>query len=460
MFMENINKYSHFFKNAKHIHFTGIGGVSMSALAMIAKSQGKKVSGSDMNESASVLALRDAGIDVAIGHAEENAKGCDMLVYTAAVKDNNPELVYVKTQDIPHCERAALLGLLMKEYPRSVAVAGTHGKTTTTSMLSSVFLSADTDPTVLVGANLSLIGGNYRVGASEYSVYEACEYCNSFWNFYPDTAIILNIDADHLDFFKDLADIQNSFKQFTHNIHSSGTLIINGDDINCRPVIDAAPVNVITFGLSEENDVFAKDIIFDHALASFTACKDGKELGRVQMNVGGKHNVLNALSVIATGLYYGLSFNAIATGIAAFSGADRRFQIKGKVNGAVIVDDYAHHPTEITATISSAKSAGYKPVTVIFQPHTFTRTKALMDEFALSLSAADQVIVTDIYSARELNTIGVKITDLRDKIPGCRYIGSFDDIAAYIEHTAAPDGCFILMGAGDVNQIANLLEMK
>ena len=460
MFMENINKYSHFFKNAKHIHFTGIGGVSMSALAMIAKSQGKKVSGSDMNESASVLALRDAGIDVAIGHAEENAKGCDMLVYTAAVKDNNPELVYVKTQDIPHCERAALLGLLMKEYPHSVAVAGTHGKTTTTSMLSSVFLSADTDPTVLVGANLSLIGGNYRVGASEYSVYEACEYCNSFWNFYPDTAIILNIDADHLDFFKDLADIQNSFKQFTHNIHSSGTLIINGDDINCRPVIDAAPVNVITFGLSEENDVFAKDIIFDHALASFTACKDGKELGRVQMNVGGKHNVLNALSVIATGLYYGLSFNAIATGITAFSGADRRFQIKGKVNGAVIVDDYAHHPTEITATISSAKSAGYKPVTVIFQPHTFTRTKALMDEFALSLSAADQVIVTDIYSARELNTIGVKITDLRDKIPGCRYIGSFDDIAAYIEHTAAPDGCFILMGAGDVNQIANLLEMK
>ncbi len=458
--MNHIEQYSAILKKAKHIHFTGIGGVSMSALAMIAKSQGKKVTGSDMNDSASVQALRAAGIPVAIGHDGKNAEGCELLVYTAAVKDSNPELVYVKTNDIPHCERAALLGLLMKEYPHSVAVAGTHGKTTTTSMLSSVFLTADTDPTVLVGANLSLIGGNHRIGHSEYSVYEACEYCNSFWNFYPDTAIVLNVDADHLDFFKDLEDIQNSFKKFTHNIHPEGCLIINGDDANCRCIVEQSPVEVITFGLDPSNDVTAKDIVFDHALASFTACKNGEELGRVQMNVGGKHNVLNALSVIAAGLHYGLTFEAIAKGIAAFSGADRRFQIKGKVNGAVIVDDYAHHPTEIAATISSAKSAGYAPVTVIFQPHTFTRTKALMDEFAASLSAADQVVVTDIYSAREINTIGVKITDLRDKIPGCKYIGAFNDIADYINENAAPGGCFILMGAGDVNQIAKLLEMK
>ena len=457
--MANINQYSEIFKNAKHIHFTGIGGVSMSALAMIAKSQGKTVTGSDMNESAAVLSLRAAGIAVAVGHAAENAAGCDMLVYTAAVKDSNPELVYVKTHDIPHCERAALLGLLMQQYEHSIAVAGTHGKTTTTSMLSSVFLHAKADPTVLVGANLSLIGGNHRVGKSEYSVYEACEYCNSFLNFYPDTAIILNIDADHLDFFKDLADIQNSFSKFTHNIHPKGCLIINGDDANCDCVQVQSPVEVITFGLKETNNVYAKDLVFDHALASFTACQNGKELGLVHMNVGGKHNVLNALAVIAAGLHYGLTFDTIAQGIAAFTGADRRFQIKGKVNEAVIVDDYAHHPTEIAATVASAKSAGYKPVTVIFQPHTFTRTKALMDEFATALSAADQVVVTDIYSAREINTIGVKITDLRDKIPGCRYIGAFEDIATFIKENAAPEGCFILMGAGDVNQIANLLEM-
>lgn len=458
--MHPINEYSTIFKNARHIHFTGIGGVSMSALAMIAKSQGKEVSGSDISESASVQNLRAHGIKVAIGHHSENAIGCDLLVYTAAVKDNNPELVFVKTNNIPHCERAALLGLLMAQYPHSVAVAGTHGKTTTTSMLSSVFLTAKTDPTILVGAELSLIGGNHRVGNSDYSIYEACEYCNSFWNFYPDTAIVLNVDADHLDFFQDLEDIQRSFCHFTQNIAAGGCLIINGDDPACQPVLAQSPVPVITFGLGEHNNITAKNICFDRALATFTACKDGKELGQIRMNVGGKHNVLNALSVIAAALHYALPFDAIANGIARFTGADRRFQIKGKLNGAVIVDDYAHHPTEIAATISSAKSAGYAPVTVIFQPHTFTRTHFLMDEFAKVLSRADQVIVTDIYSAREINTIGVKITDLRDKIPGCKYIGDFSNIAQYITDNASEGGCFILMGAGNVNQIATLLRMN
>ncbi len=458
--MKHISKYSEIFKNAKHIHFTGIGGVSMSALAMIAKSQGKTVTGSDISESASVLSLRAHGITVAVGHHAENAIGCDLLVYTAAVKDNNPELVFVKTNNIPHCERAALLGLLMAEYPHSVAVAGTHGKTTTTSMLSSVFMSAEADPTVLVGAELSLIGGNYRIGASPYSVYEACEYCNSFYNFYPDTAIVLNVDEDHLDFFEDLEDIQKSFIHFTHNIHPDGCLVINGDDKNCLPVKENSPVPVITFGLKESNDVYAKDITFEGAMATFTAFQNGKELGKVHLHVGGNHNVLNALAVIAAARRYGLSFDAIAKGIAGFTGADRRFQIKGKVGGAVIVDDYAHHPTEIAATIQAAKAAGYYPVTVIFQPHTFTRTHFLMDEFAKTLSAADRVIVTDIYSAREINTIGVKITDLRDKIEGSKYIGDFSNIAEYITENATEGGCFILMGAGSVNQIATLLKME
>ena len=455
--MNNNHGYAAIFARAKHIHFTGIGGVSMSALAMIAKSQGKEVSGSDIRESFITERLKEHGITVAIGHSAENAAGCDLLVYTAAVKDNNPELVYVKTNDIPHCERAVLLGILMANYPCSVAISGTHGKTTTTGMLASVFMTAKKDPTVLVGAELSAIGGNYRVGNSEYGVYEACEYCNSFLHFYPQTAVVLNVDEDHLDFFKDLADIQNSFALFTHNITKKGLLVINGDDPNCEPVLRQSPVPVIRFGLGEDNDCRAADICFEQAHARFTVIYKGDVLGQVRLRVNGRHNILNALATVAAALHYGLSFEEIALGLAAFTGADRRFQIVGNVGGADIVDDYAHHPTEIASTISAAKDAGYKKTTVIFQPHTFTRTYYLMDEFAEALKAADQVVLTDIYSAREINTVGVRITDLRDKIPDCLYISSFEDIAAWIRQNAAEGECFILMGAGSVNQIAALL---
>ena len=458
--MNHLEEYSAIFKNAKHIHFTGIGGVSMSALAMIAKSQGKLVTGSDANDSKSVRHLREQGISVAIGHDAKNAEGCDLLVYTAAVKDNNPELVYVKTNNIPHCERAALLGLLMAQYPHAVSVSGTHGKTTTTSMLSSVFLYAQTDPTILVGADLSIIGGNYKIGHSDYSIFEACEYCNSFWSFYPQCAIVLNIDADHLDFFKNIEDIQHSFIHFTRNITPDGVLIINGDDANCRPVIGHSPVKVITFGLEDHNDYTARNIAFENGKAVFEVWYKQSHLGNVHLHVNGRHNVLNALATVAAARYYDLPFEKIAAGLAQFSGADRRFQIVGHLNGADIVDDYAHHPTEIAATIDAAKSAGYQRVTVVFQPHTFTRTYYLMDDFAAALRKADQVIVTDIYSAREINTIGVKITDLRDKISGSKYIGAFEDIAEYIRQNARPGDCIILMGAGNVNQIAALLEKK
>ncbi len=450
-------EYSAIFARARHVHFTGIGGVSMSALAMIAKSQGKQVSGSDINASPATERLKAHGITVTIGHAAENAAGCDLLVYTAAVKDDNPELVYVKTRGVPHCERATLLGILMANYPSSVAVSGTHGKTTTTSMLSCVFLTAEKDPTVLVGAELSAISGNYRIGRSDYAVYEACEYCNSFLHFFPQTAIVLNIDEDHLDFFKDLADIQRSFSLFTQNISKGGLLVINGDDPNCEPVTRQSPVPVIRFGLGADNECRASDIRFEQGRASFTVIYKGAVLGRVSLNVNGRHNVLNALAATAAALRYGLSFEDIARGLAAFTGADRRFQIVGSVNGADIIDDYAHHPAEISSTIAAAKDAGYKKTTVIFQPHTFTRTYYLMDDFAASLRAADKVVLTDIYSAREINTIGVKITDLRDKIEGSAYISAFDDIAAYILDNASPGECFILMGAGSVNQIAKLL---
>lgn len=458
--MNDITKYNQIFQNAQHIHFTGIGGISMSALAMIAKNLGKKVTGSDINESDAVRSLRANGIPVFIGHTAENAVNCDLLVYTAAVKDNNPELVYVKTNNIPHFERATLLGLLMLQYKKSIAVSGTHGKTTTTSMLASIFMQSKADPTVLVGATLQCIGGNYRVGEGDVAIYEACEYCNSFWNFFPHTAIILNIDEDHLDFFKDIDDIVNSFVHFCGNIAADGHLIINGEDPQSAKVIQNISCPITRFGFSEDCDIYAENIQMSSLGSTFEVVYKGQKLGRLQLNVPGRHNILNALSATAAAFLYGISFTSVAEGLAAFRGADRRFQKKGSLKGADVLDDYAHHPTEIRATIAAAKQAGYKHVCVIFQPHTFTRTKLLHDEFADALKTADQVILTDIYSAREINTIGANILDLRDAIKGSQYIGAFADIAAYIQQNAAPESVFILMGAGSINQVASLLPFE
>ncbi len=457
--MNDITKYNQIFQDARRIHFTGIGGISMSALAMIAKNLGKTVTGSDMNESSTVLSLRENGIPVQIGHTASNAENCDLLVYTAAVKDNNPELVYVKTNGIPHFERATLLGLLMLQYQKSIAVSGTHGKTTTTSMLASIFMQASADPTVLVGAALQSIGGNYRVGTSDIAVYEACEYCNSFWHFFPHTAIILNIDEDHLDFFKNLDDIVDSFIHFCGNIASDGQLIINGEDPESEKVIQNVSRPVIRFGFSNDCDIYAQDIQMSSDGSTFDVFFNGEKLGRMDLSVPGRHNILNALSATAAALGYGVSFDTVTAALSAFHGADRRFQKKGSINGADILDDYAHHPTEIRATIAAAKQAGYEHVCVIFQPHTFTRTKILQAEFADALQNADQVILTDIYSAREINTIGANILDLRDAIQGSQYIGDFSDIAEYIKQNAKPASVFILMGAGSINQVASLLPL-
>lgn len=445
------------YKKFSHIHFVGIGGVSMSSLALILKRQGKTVTGSDSRSGPAIERLTEAGIPVYPAHAAENAVGCDLLVYTAAISDNNPELVYARENAIPMMERAVLLGYMMAEFKKSIAVSGTHGKTTVTSLLSSIFKAANTDPTVMVGANLKAIGGNYCLGQSDYAIYEACEYVNSFHHFYPNCGIILNIDEDHLDFFKDLDAIKRSFERFTDNFDKDGFLIVNGDDKNCTDVQNYYQGTIFTFGQGEHNNCRAENITFNSGYASFDIYFNGAFQVHVEMKIPGKHNILNGLAASCTALAYGLDPKDIKAGLETFTGADRRFELKGFCNGARVLDDYAHHPTEIRATLESAKQAAEGKVYVIFQPHTFTRTYYLMDEFAETLSIADHAILTDIYAAREINKVGVNILDLRDRIPGARYISKFEDIAATLKQELQPGDIAILMGAGNVNTIAKIL---
>ena len=446
----DLNKY-------EKIHFIGIGGVSMSSLALMLKEIGKNITGSDSTPSATTKKLIKNNIPVFHNHSAENAQNADLIVYTAAIPDTNPELVYAKQNNIPIIERAVLLGSLMSSYAHSIAVAGTHGKTTTTSMISSIFLSADADPTIHVGAHFDQIDGNYKTGCSEYSIYEACEYVNSFLHFYPETAIILNIDADHLDFFKTLENVKKSFLLFTDNVSSTGIVIVNGDDTNCNYIIENCKKEVVTFGLKDTNDCYPTNITFVNGHPSFDVVYKDEVIKNVCLSVYGQHNILNALASICTAKKYNIGNDSIIIGLKKFGGANRRFEIKKYYNGAAIVDDYAHHPTEVNATIASSKSAGYKKTVVIFQSHTYTRTKFLMNDFAKELSNADKVILTDIYSAREINTIGANIIDLKNMIPNCEYISDFNDIAEYIRNNASENEVYILMGAGNINSVADLI---
>ncbi|MBQ8599791.1 MAG: UDP-N-acetylmuramate--L-alanine ligase [Clostridia bacterium] len=429
----------------------------MSSLALILKKQGKVVTGSDSGDNPTIAKLKEAGIIVYHKHEAENAKDCDLLVYTAAISDNNPELVYARENNIPMMERAVLLGYMMAEFQKSIAISGTHGKTTVTSLTASVFAAASCDPTVLVGANLKAIGGNYCLGKSEYTIYEACEYVNSFHHFYPHCGVILNIDEDHLDFFKDLDAIKASFNRFTDNIAADGFLVVNGDDANCKEVREYYKGTILTFGLSEANACRAVNAVLNNGYPEFDIVFKGKERLHVALRIPGKHNIYNALAAATVAFWCGLSPAAIKDGLEAFTGADRRFEHKGTCNGAVVLDDYAHHPTEIRATLESAKAAAAGKVYVVFQPHTFTRTYYLMDEFAEVLAIADQAILTDIYAAREINKVGVNILTLRDKIPGAVYISQFENIASYLKEHLREGDFAILMGAGNVNTIAKIL---
>lgn len=447
------------------IYFIGIGGISMSGLAEILLSEGFTVSGSDRAPSDLTRMLEDRGVNVFYGQKEENlTKDIDLVVYTAAIKSDNPELLAAHKLNIPMLTRAELLGQMMKNYETPVAVSGTHGKTTTTSMISQILLSAEADPTLSIGGIYRPIGGNIRVGASELFVTEACEYTNSFLSFFPKIGIILNIEEDHLDFFKDLADIRNSFHRFAQLLPADGTLIINGDIERCEELTEGLSCKVITYGLSSGSDYTASQVSYDESgFPSFILSRQGGGERKFSLRVHGDHNILNALAAIALSDLLGLSDEVIHAGLAAFTGTDRRFEYKGQVNGVNIIDDYAHHPTEIRATLSAAAQYPHRRLWCVFQPHTYTRTKAFLEEFASALSLADEIILADIYAAREKDTLGISSETLQEKIRSlghsCHYFPTFEAIENYLLKNCTKDDLLITMGAGDVVKVGeNLLQ--
>ena len=462
----DLSMYTIDFHKPIHIHFIGIGGISMSGLAEILLEEGFTISGSDSKESDLTDHLTANGAQIFYGQRASNIiDGIDLVVYTAAIHPDNPEYACAKEKGIPMMTRADLLGQIMTNYKIPIAVSGTHGKTTTTSMASHVLLEGGFDPTISVGGILPAIGGNLRVGNSETFITEACEYTNSFLSFFPKISIILNIDADHLDFFKDIDDIRHSFRLFAEKLPADGTLIINSDTPHYEDIIKDLPCRVITYGLEHEAEYTADQITYDEfGHATFVCVHNGTTAGTFSLKVPGIHNVSNALSVIALGHLLGLDSDRIQKGIANFTGTDRRFQYKGKIGGVTIIDDYAHHPTEIKATLTSAKNYPHKTTWCVFQPHTYTRTKALLQDFAEALTFADHVVLADIYAAREKNTLGISSRDLqrciRELGTPCEYFPTFDEIENYLLENCVSGDLLITMGAGDVVQIGEHLLGK
>ncbi len=459
------------FNNPIHVYFMGIGGISMSGLAQILIERGFKISGSDSKKSEMTINMEKQGVNVIYGQKAENIENTmpiDLVVYTAAVHPDNPEFMAAKAAGLPMLTRAELLGQIMTQYDLPIAVSGTHGKTTTTSMISKILLEADTDPTLSIGGVFKDIGGNIRVGKSEYFVTEACEYTNSFLSFFPKISIISNIDADHLDFFKDLDDIRHSFRKFAELLPADGTLIINGDIKDVSYITDGLPCNVITYGCDVKNDYHYSNVVYDdHGNPSFTAhLKDGSTLD-IKLAVPGIHNVFNALAAIAVSTLLNVDKDTIVRALGLFGGTSRRFEYKGQVYGINIIDDYAHHPTEIKATLMAAQNYPHDKIWCVFQPHTYTRTKALMDEFAQALSLADHVVLADIYAARETDNLGISSRTLRDKIVDlgheCNYFPTyenFDEIENFLLKNCTKGDLLITMGAGDVVKIGDELLGK
>ena len=446
-----------------NVYFIGIGGVSMSGLARILADRHFNVCGSDRSESDVTKGLEEVGIKVFTPQKADNldaAGTIDLVVYTAAIHPDNPEFALAKERNIPMLTRAELLGQIMTHYRLPVAVAGTHGKTTTTAMVSKIMLEAGMDPTISIGGNLQDIGGNVHIGTSEYFVTEACEYTNSFLSFFPGVGIILNVDADHLDFFKDLDDIRNSFHKFAQLIPTGGTLVVNGEIPKLDVLTEGLTCKIVTYGFSETNDYYPTNIKYDSlGNANFHINRKNGESFEVELKVPGHHNIGNALAAAAAADCFDIGDSFIRSGLASFTGTDRRFEYKGTVDGLIVVDDYAHQPTEIAATLEAAKNYPHKTLWVVFQPHTFTRTKALMDEFAHALLPADKLIIADIYAARETDNLGISSRTLKEKIESlgheCFYFPSFDEIEKFLLQNCTKDDMLITMGAGDVVNIAN-----
>lgn len=451
------------FKTPIHVHFIGIGGISMSGLASILLKQNFKISGSDAKESELTDLLEEEGAILYYGQRASNLDDTpDLIVYTAAIHEDNPEYAAAVSKNIPMLSRAEFLGQLMKNYRTPIAVSGTHGKTTTTSMASHILLAAEMDPTISVGGILEAIKGNIRAGGHETFLTEACEYTNSFLHFFPKISLILNIDADHLDFFKDLDDIRRSFRKFAELLPEDGILIINGGIERLDELTAGLKCRVVTYGMNNACDYYVENITFDKlAHPSFDCMKNGKQLGHFSLQVPGMHNVENAAASIALADQLGIPMDTAGKGLFDFGGTKRRFEKKGELAGITIIDDYAHHPTEIKATLRTAQKYPHKKLWCVFQPHTYTRTKALMDDFAKALTLADHVILADIYPARETDNLGISSKILRDRIRAlggtAEYLDSFDKIESFLLAHCSQGDLLLTMGAGDVVKIGERL---
>ena len=449
-------------KQVKRIHFIGIGGSGMCPLAEILHEKGYLLSGSDNNETDTLARIRSMGIPVALGQRAENISGAEMIIYTAALLPDNPELVAAKESGIPTFERSKLLGAITRIYPNCICISGTHGKTTACSMLTQVLIEADFSPTAVIGGKLPLTGSNGIVGTSEHMVCEACEFVDTFLDLSPDIAVILNVDEDHLDYFKTFENLKKSFTKFASM--ATKKIIFNGDDLNSAdtvvPAVEICNKPVITFGLDDGNIYRAVNIEMINEFAVFDLIRYGEFLGRVKLGIPGKHHVYNALAVIASAMESGVSFEQCVKGINDFKGAGRRFEILGEYEGITIADDYAHHPKELEVTLNTAMKMGYKKVWAVFQPFTYSRTAILFDEFVRVLQIPDKCIMTEIMGSREVNTYNIYTSQLAEKIPGSVWFNTFEEVAQYAVDNAENGDLIITLGCGDIYKAAKLMINK
>ncbi|MBR1482524.1 MAG: UDP-N-acetylmuramate--L-alanine ligase [Ruminococcus sp.] len=448
--------YDELLNHIKRIHFIGIGGSGMCPLAEILRGEGFALSGSDMNEGETLDRIKSYGIPVYMGHAAENIKGAELVVYSAAIKETNPERQAAVEQGIPCIERSVMLGVVTRRYKRSIAVSGTHGKTTTTAMLSQVLIGSGFDPSAIIGGKLPFIGGNSYVGQSDIIVCEACEYVDTFLELNPFISIILNVDADHLDYFKNLDNIKKSFRQFAEQ--TTGLLVINGDDANTLDAVKDVDIEKITFGFGENCDYRAVNVSADKGVhEQYDLLYKGEKLTSVQLIVPGKHNVYNSLAAAATAHFLGATANEISENLHKFGGVHRRFEILGTPDGITVADDFAHHPTELTATLTAAMSMGFRKVWAVFQPHTFSRTAMLLNDFAEALKIPDVAIISEILPVRETNTYNIYSRDLGAKVPGSVCLDTFEEITEYVCSHAQEGDLILTMGGGNVYMCANMI---
>ena len=446
-------------KDKKHIHFIGIGGSGMYPLAQILHAQGYYLTGSDNNPTDTLDRIQEMGIPVMLGQRAENIKGADLIVHTAAIMADNEELIAAKASGVPVLERSDLLGILTGHFQNTICVSGTHGKTTTSSMLTQIMMDAKADPTVVIGGKLHTIGGSGRIGKSENMICEACEFMDHFLKLKPDISLILNIDEDHMEYFKTLENLIASFRTFAGNAQKFA--VVNGDDPNTRCAVRGLEKPVVTFGLSDANDYYPQNItILDGVHSRFELMHKGSRLTEIDVFVPGQHNVLNAVAACACAVESGIKPELLNLGMSNFKGACRRFEVLDQINGITVVDDYGHHPAEIKVTLEAAKSMNFKRVIAVHQPITYSRTARLLDDFAKVLSIADLTILSEIMGSREKNTIGIYTKDLAEKIPGCVWFPEFEEISDYVVSIARPGDIIITLGCGDVNKCAHLITEK